>query len=180
VSAWAGIRPLATGRATTPGAISREHSIVADGTGIIDVTGGKLTTYRSMAAEIVDLVQATLGKERRRASTDLVELPGADRFAAIAQLQRADAELARPLVPEQRYTGAHLVYGVREEMARTLADLLIRRTHVAFETRDHGLSAAPRAADIVAPLLGWSRDEKSAQLRAYEGEVERMFSVADD
>jgi glycerol-3-phosphate dehydrogenase len=64
-------------------------------------------------------------------------------------------------------------------MARTLADLLIRRTRIAFETRDHGLSAAPRAADIVAPQLGWSNDEKSAQLSAYEHEVGRMFSIDD-
>jgi glycerol-3-phosphate dehydrogenase len=83
------------------------------------------------------------------------------------------------LIPGQRCTGAHLVYGVKEEMAKTLADLLIRRTRIAFETRDHGLSAAPRAADIVAAYLGWSSDEKSAQLRAYEHEVERMFSIAD-
>lgn len=180
VSAWAGIRPLASGAALSPTAISREHSIVRDDLGVINVTGGKLTTYRSMAAEIVDVVQVTLGKRRQRATTDLVELPGAGRDAAIAQLQRENAELAKPLLPALHYTGAHLVYGVREEMARTLSDLLIRRTHIAFETRDHGLSAAARASDIVAPLLGWSKDDMSAQLRAYEHEVERMFSIADD
>ncbi len=179
VSAWAGIRPLAGGAATTPGAISREHTIVTDSSGVIDVTGGKLTTYRSMAAEIVDRVQVALGGKRRRAATDLIELPGADRNVGVAQLQRENPELATPLIPSQRCTGAHLVYGVKEEMAKTLADLLIRRTRIAFETRDHGLSAAPRAADIVAAYLGWSSDEKSAQLRAYEHEVERMFSIAD-
>jgi glycerol-3-phosphate dehydrogenase len=179
VSAWAGIRPLASGAASTPGAISREHTVFTDSAGVIDVTGGKLTTYRSMAAEIVDCVQVALGGKRQRAATDLVELPGGDRSAEVAQLQRENVELATPLIPEQRCTGAHLVYGVREEMARTLADLLIRRTRIAFETRDHGCSAAPRAADIVAPLLGWSNDEKSAQLRAYEHEVGRMFSIAE-
>jgi glycerol-3-phosphate dehydrogenase len=179
ISAWAGIRPLASGAASTPGAISREHTIVTDSAGVIDVTGGKLTTYRSMAAEIVDRVQVALGEKRQRAATDLVELPGGDRSDKVAQLQRENAELATPLIPEQRCTGAHLVYGVREEMARTLADLLIRRTRIAFETRDHGLSAAPRAADIVAPQLGWSNDEKSAQLSAYEHEVGRMFSIDD-
>jgi glycerol-3-phosphate dehydrogenase len=178
VSAWAGIRPLVSGAAATPGAISREHSIIDDGSGLIDVAGGKLTTYRSMAAEIVDLVQKSLGGRRERAPTDLTPLPGADRDAAIARLNQENAELARPLVPELKYTGADLVYGVKEEMAKTLADLLIRRTHVAFETRDHGLSAAPRAADIIAPLLGWTEHEKNARLRDYENEVERMFSIA--
>src|SRR3990170_6857694 len=55
VSAWAGIRPLASGAAARPGRISREHSIVTDDSGVINVTGGKLTTYRSMAAEVVDV-----------------------------------------------------------------------------------------------------------------------------
>ena len=64
VSAWAGIRPLASATAANPSAVSREHSIVTDGSGVINVTGGKLTTYRSMAAEIVDRVQQALGKER--------------------------------------------------------------------------------------------------------------------
>jgi glycerol-3-phosphate dehydrogenase len=180
VSAWAGIRPLASGAASTPGAISREHTIVTDSSGVIDVTGGKLTTYRSMAAEIVDRVQVALGSSRQRAPTDLVELPGTDRHAGIAQLELENVDLAKPLIPERKCTGADLVYGVREEMARTLADLLIRRTRIAFETRDHGLSVSSRAADIVGPLLGWNSNDKSAQLRAYEQEVERMFSIADD
>ena len=180
VSAWAGIRPLASGGVSSPTAISREHSIVTDDSGVINVTGGKLTTYRSMAAEIVDVVERTLGRKRQRAPTDWVVLPGEARESAVARLGQDDASLSAPLVPGLPYTGADLVYAVREEMAATLSDLLIRRTHIAFETRDHGASIAPRATDIVAPVLGWSKDDRSAQLRAYEHEVERMFSIADD
>ncbi len=180
VSAWAGIRPLASGRAASPGTISREHSIVTDDSGIINVTGGKLTTYRSMAAEIVDLVQTTLGKTRQRSATDSVELPGKERDAALVALQRENPALGKPLAPGLDYTGAHLVYGVKEEMARTLSDLLIRRTHVAFETPDHGLGVAATAADVVGPVLGWGTEEKSARLRDYGHEVERMFSIAGD
>ncbi|MGK2962629.1 MAG: FAD-dependent oxidoreductase, partial [Gemmatimonadaceae bacterium] len=73
---WAGIRPLA---ASPPGArpssISREHQISLDPAGVIVVTGGKLTTYRSMAAEIVDVVEKRLGRKPRRAPTDEVPLP---------------------------------------------------------------------------------------------------------
>jgi glycerol-3-phosphate dehydrogenase len=178
VSAWAGIRPLAAGSATNPSAASREHSIVSDSSGVISVTGGKLTTYRSMAAEIVDLVQKSLGQERRRAATDSTELPGANRVKDIAQLQRDEESLSRPLVEGLPYTGAHLIYGVHAEMAQTLSDLLIRRTHVAFETRDHGLSVAARAAQIVAPLLGWNEETKSARIREYERDVEHMFAIS--
>lgn len=177
VSAWAGIRPLASGAAASPGAISREHSIVTDDLGVINVTGGKLTTYRSMAAEVVDIVERTLRRKRQRAATDSVVLPGEERDAAVARLREDDATLSAPLVPGLPYTGADLVYGVREEMAETLSDLLIRRTHVAFETPDHGKGVSARAAEIVAPLLGWSEDAKSAQLRAYRSDVERMFGI---
>jgi glycerol-3-phosphate dehydrogenase len=177
VSAWAGIRPLAKAYSTNPSAVSREHSIVTDSSGVISVTGGKLTTYRSMAAEIVDLVQTSLGRTRQRSPTDSTELPGADRAKEIARLQREDESLSTPLVEGLPYTGAHLVYGVKAEMAQTLSDLLIRRTHLAFETRDHGSSIALSAARIVAPLLGWNEETKSARVREYEQDIERMFAI---
>jgi glycerol-3-phosphate dehydrogenase len=178
VSAWAGIRPLASGQGANPSAVSREHSIVTDGSGVINVTGGKLTTYRSMAAEIVDRVQEALGRERSEAPTDSVELPGADRPKEIARLQREDASLAKPVVEGLVYTGAHLVYGVSSEMAQTLSDLLIRRTHLAYETRDHGKSVAPRVADIVAPLLGWNDQVKGARIRDFEEDIARIFLIS--
>lgn len=177
VSAWAGIRPLATRAGTNPSAVSREHSIVSDGSGVLSVTGGKLTTYRSMAAEIVDRVQESLRQKPNPAPTDSVELPGSERVAEIARLQREDRNLLEPLVPELPYTGAHLVYGVTNEMARGLSDLLIRRVHLAFETRDHGLGIAARAADIVAPLLAWDDQTKSARVREFRQDIERMFTI---
>jgi glycerol-3-phosphate dehydrogenase len=177
VSAWAGIRPLATAAASNPSAVSREHSIVTDDHGVISVTGGKLTTYRSMAAEIVDRVQESLGQNPEPSPTDTVELPGVERASEIARLQREDAKLSDPLVPGLPYSGAHLVYGVSKELAQDLSDLLIRRTHLAFETRDHGISVAPIAADIVAPLLGWNDQTKSARVREFTQDVERMFAI---
>jgi glycerol-3-phosphate dehydrogenase len=177
VSAWAGIRPLANATSANPTVVSREHSIVTDSSGVIKVTGGKLTTYRSMAAEIVDLVQKALGRPKTPAPTDLVDLPGADRSTEIAVLQRETPDLSKPLVEGLPYTGAHLVHGVRKEMAQTLSDLLIRRTHLAFETSDHGRSIAPAAADIVAPLLGWDDHTKRARIRELNKDVERIFTI---
>jgi glycerol-3-phosphate dehydrogenase len=178
VSAWAGIRPLATGSEGNPSAASREHSIVTDASGVVHITGGKLTTYRSMAAEIVDKVEGSLGRKPERSPTDSVALPGAERAQEIARLQREDARLSESLVPGLPYTGAHLVYGVAREMAKSLSDLLIRRMHLAFETRDHGVSVAARAADIVAPLLGWNDQTKSARVREFKQDIERMFAIS--
>ncbi len=73
---WAGIRPLATAPpGSSPSTISREHQISHDPAGVIIVTGGKLTTYRSMAAEIVDAIELALGRRPAHAPTDEVLLP---------------------------------------------------------------------------------------------------------
>jgi glycerol-3-phosphate dehydrogenase len=125
----------------------------------------------------VDRVQLSLGRKRESSPTDSIVLPGAERAKEIARLQSEDAKLSEPLVSGLPYTGAHLVYGVTKEMAKNLSDLLIRRMHLAFETRDHGVSAAERAADIVAPLLGWDAQTKSARVREFRQDVERMFAI---
>jgi len=130
-----------------------------------------------MAAEIVDRVQEALGQPKKAAATDSLELPGADRSDKITRMQRDNVSLSTPLVDGLAYTGAHLVYAVQSEMAQTLSDLLIRRMHLAFETRDHGKGVAPRAAEIVAPLLGWDDQTKNARLRDYNADIERMFAV---
>lgn len=178
VSAWAGIRPLATPQSGDPSAASREHSIVADESGIINVTGGKLTTYRAMAAEVVDKVEEVLGRTIRRAATDCAELPGADRNSEIARMEKSDPKLSALLVEGLPYTGAHLVYGVMREKARTLSDLLIRRTRIAFEARDHGKSVARAAAEIVAPLLDWNEKLIATRIEEFEQDVGRMFSIS--
>lgn len=177
VSAWAGIRPLAGGQSGNPTAVSREHSIDADASGVVHVTGGKLTTYRSMSAEVVDRVQEAMGQRRTPATTDSVELPGADREQEIARLQRDDPRQAELLVDGLSWTGAHLVYAVTKEKAQTLSDLLIRRTHLAFETRDHGKNTASRAADIIAPFLRWTDQMKSARVREFEQDIGHIFAI---
>lgn len=76
VETWAGIRPLAAApTGARPSSISREHRIARSTAGLIVVTGGKLTTYRAMAAEVVDLVQRELGRTVERAPTDEIRLP---------------------------------------------------------------------------------------------------------
>jgi glycerol-3-phosphate dehydrogenase len=178
VSAWAGIRPLvATGNAGDPASASREHAIVTGPSGMITVSGGKLTTYRAMAAEVVGVVETALGRAITPTRTAIDHLPGWDRAAAVADLAAPNASLSGALVPGLRYTGADLVYGAQSEMACTLADLLIRRTHIAFETRDAGIGVAPLAADIVARTLGWDADERRRQVDDYTKEAARIFAV---
>lgn len=178
VAAWAGIRPLAEADATrNPSELSREHRINRNGAGMITVTGGKLTTYRSMAAEIVDCVEQELGRKPTRCKTADEELSGTERANHLAKLIAEDGSLAERIEDDLPYTIAELRYGVSNEMALTLSDLLMRRTRVAFETADHGLSAAARVLDRVASFAGWDSYQKRAQIDAYSDEVARVFSV---
>jgi glycerol-3-phosphate dehydrogenase len=210
VAAWAGIRPLVAGGGAAPSSTSREHSITWTAPGLLTVTGGKLTTYRSMAASVVNQVARALGVPARAAPTHWVALPGGDMRSFDEEVEAATATigvgalakhlvrmhgtgwravwtivgsntaLSAPVVPTLPYIVAELHYAVEQEMALTLGDLLIRRLHVAFETRDHGIAAAPAAARTVGPLLGWSENDYAAQLAAYRAEIASIFGIEGD
>ncbi len=202
VSAWAGIRPLLPAAGATPGAASREHAITTSAHGLISVTGGKLTTYRVMAADVIKAVLHRLHRGRGRDVAKSTPLFGGD-FASIneliaqAVLEVQDIRVATHLVSaygsrwtnvwaEMRtgdgragivdglpYTLGELRYCMAHEMAHTFADLFIRRTHLAFETRDHGVDAAHR----VAGRLGFDAIARPAALAAYEADVKRIFTI---
>jgi glycerol-3-phosphate dehydrogenase len=206
VSAWAGIRPLIANAGDSPGSATREHSITTNAEGVISITGGKLTTYRVMARDVVNLVVARLGGGETDVRAKTIPLPGGDFTsldALIADAARTTNDIALadhlttsygtrwgdvwneierdgcgvPLDDNLPYTIGELRYAARHEMAATLGDLLIRRTHFAFETSDHGATAAPRIAAALAPVFQWNT---AAQLQAvddYEAEVQRIFSV---
>jgi glycerol-3-phosphate dehydrogenase len=206
VAAWAGIRPLvASGFTRDPASASREHRIDRSASGMISISGGKLTTYRSMAAEVVDVVERTLGRRRRRARTNVVPLPGGDirsvdetlraaerevgdsvvarrlveaygsRWREVAALTTAEPALARRIARDLPYLLAEVVYAVEREMAMTLADVLVRRLHLAFEVADHGRSAARVATAVLAGRLGWDNARARSELARYETEVQRLF-----
>jgi glycerol-3-phosphate dehydrogenase len=177
ISAWAGIRPLIAASAPVdPGSASREHAIERSPSGVISVSGGKLTTYRSMAAETVDVVEHALGRVPTVSRTDVLPLPG-DRRPAIWALADNDPDLLMPLSPGLPYIGAEAVYAAQAELACTLSDVLVRRTHVAFETRDAGRAAARVVASILAPRLGWTEAETARQLERYDQDAERIFGI---
>ncbi len=201
-SAWAGIRPLALAAGGGAlGDVSREHAIEHRGA-MLTITGGKLTTYRVMAREAVDAVEAQLGRRRTRPEpTRALPLPGGgftsrDAEVAAAMAACGDAAVAarlvgsygdrwraawdragalpggrERLVPALPYLRAAMAWGMEREMARTLGDLLIRRTHIAFETRDAGRAVARE----VASWLGWDPTRVATEVARYDAEVERIF-----
>lgn len=210
VSTWAGIRPLSANvreTGTDPASLSREHSIDTSAGGVISISGGKLTTYRSMAAEVVDAVERALGRTVTAAATQSLLLPGgalgatADTISAAAarvgshdiasRLVRAygdrwplvwafaerDRALAEPLVAGLPYIAAEVLYAAEREMACTVCDVLMRRTQIAFETRDAGRAVAPRVAELLAPIRGWDAGERATAVAQYDADAERVFGV---
>lgn len=211
VSTWAGLRPLVrSDAAKTPGAVSREHRIVESATGLISIVGGKLTTYRQMAAEVVDHAVRRLRRLDGRpqpppARTDQDPLPGGaardvavvtrdieregfspvtaehlvqmfgSEAPALARLAQSDPQLKRPIVPGHPSMRAEIVHAIRREMALTLSDLLIRRTHIAYEARGHGVAEAAEILELAAHHLGWDAARQATELTAYLKDVERIM-----
>ena len=185
VAAWAGIRPLiARGHSGDPAAASREHRIFVGPRGVIAVTGGKLTTYRAMAAEVVDVVERQRGRPPTPCTTATRALPDdgwpaaeRSREAAPGGEREGSTAPGALLVPGLPYTVGDVVRAVEREFACTIGDVLVRRTHVAFETRDHGSSVAPQVAALLAPRLAWTEADRARALDDYRAEVARLFTI---
>jgi glycerol-3-phosphate dehydrogenase len=184
---WAGLRPLVKGADSVRTAdLSRRHSIRTSDAGLVTVTGGKLTTYREMARDTVDVVARSLGV-RARCRTKRMALLGAEGFhslpaehpdahlarrygseaADVKALIALDPSLAEPLVPGLRYLRAEAVHAARREMATTLVDVLARRTRAHLHDRAACLAAAPDVAELLGRELGWSAAEVVRQVDDY-------------
>jgi glycerol-3-phosphate dehydrogenase len=176
---WAGLRPLLAGASNERTAdLSRRHGVRVSTSGVITVTGGKLTTYRRMASDTIDQVGRLLGR-RIRARTKHLLLLGAEGFQAppatpeaaslhehlagrygteaehVLALIREDPTWREPLVPGLPYVRAEAIHAARHEMAGTLDDVLSRRTRSRLLARDASRAAADDVARLIAPELGW-------------------------
>ena len=190
VGTWAGLRPLVKAASSGRTAdLSRRHKVTRSESGVITVTGGKLTTYREMAEDTVDaLVDHLDGLPRsaRRCRTARLKLRGAqrtdakaagtarhlaDRYgseaAAVQALIDADPTLGAPLVPGLPYLRAEAVHAARHEMATTIDDVLARRTRARLQARDASAAAAADVGALLARELGWSDEETDRQVAAY-------------
>lgn len=209
VSTWAGLRPLLRPRhGDDPGAIPREHAIVEDENGLISIVGGKLTTYRKMAADVVHRVAVRLHELDGRptpgpAPTDREPLPGGEardlevlvraaeqegvarevaehlvrtfgsETSAVLRLAQSDPTLVEPVAEGHPALRAELIYSMRREMAITLGDLLIRRTHLFHEAPQATLESLPAIVELGRREMGWDGARRAAEIRAYRYEVER-------
>ena len=128
------------------------------------ITGGKLTTYRVMARQTVDVLAKVLGTRGSAAtgSTPFAETPEPG---------------GNPIVRGLPWRTGAIRRGIEAEFACTLGDLLIRRTHIAFQTRDNGRAVARAIAPEVASLLRWDDARTAKELERFDAEVSRIFSI---
>ncbi len=171
IAAWAGIRPLVSaGNTGDPASASREHAITTGKRGVIAISGGKLTTYRLIAEQVVDRVVRQLGIRPRRCTTAERALPAPAHAPVFGSL-------FEPIIEGHAITIGDAVRAVEHELACTLTDIMVRRTKVAFAARDHGIPAAARVAAAVARHAGWDEAECARQVEAYRAETARLFTV---
>lgn len=206
LTTYAGIRPLAGLARGDTSDVSREHRIQHDDDGFVSVRGGKYTTYRLIAAEAVDEVVDYLGSSRP-SRTDGFNLIGAASPMVLEQTvhdlvaEGLDPVEARwlvgrhgteaPLVldagrtaglegrlhPDMPYVAAEAWWAIHREGALTLDDVLARRTRLAIETADHGLAAAPRVAELLADVHGWSPADTETAIATYTASSTREYGV---
>ena len=197
--AYAGVRPLiSTGDPRKSVDISRKAELYETSSGMVTITGGKLTTWRRMAKLAVDRI---VEREARDAPcrtqaiplgapvevADLPRLEGVPdaAYAALAgryghaahdvlTVARERAELAQPILPDLPDLLAEVVYAARREQARSLGDVLLRRTRLgllAGRELDAGGPVVARVADALGRELGWDAGEAAAQRGAWRAEA---------
>lgn len=183
---FAGQRPLVRpptqdGRATK--AISRNHEVFVSESGLVTIVGGKWTTYRKMAEDTLDHALLISGLDDRPCVTENLHLHGwrspharalpdwlavyGSEAEALEDLARDDTELQEPLHDRLPYQKSCVVWAARYEMARTLEDVLARRTRALLLDAEASMEAAPDAARLLARELGKDEAWVDEQVRAY-------------
>ncbi len=175
LSVFTGIRPLVgKGKGTSTSKLSRDHVIEISKAGLVTITGGKWTTARRMGQDCVDRAIASAGLTSHPCSTFNLALHGSGGVSntqtltatgvygsatkMIDRLAAENPDLAKPLVEGYSLRGAEVLWAVREEMARTVEDVLARRSRLLFLNVAASELAAPEVARLMARELG--RDDR--------------------
>lgn len=182
LSLFAGLRPLVkAGKGGNTAALSRDHTILISKSGLITIAGGKWTTYRKMAEDVINKAISVGNLPDRKCITETLQLHGylkgvdpkahfSTYGSNIQQLRRIAREqkvLQKELHPHLPYIGAEIVWGIRHEMARTVEDLLSRRTRSLLLDAKASLAIAPFVAKLLAKELGKNERFAKKQIEDY-------------
>lgn len=183
LSVFAGLRPLAAprneGKKTKE--ISRSHKLIREKSGLITIIGGKWTTYRKMAQDTLDYAIRYMHIPTRECVTEHYPVHGsrpnpdfsdplyvygtdADEIRALTD---SSPEMAERLHPQYAFTRGEVTWVVRNEMARTLEDVLARRLRILFMDARAAMQMAPAVAAILAEERGKDHTWRNAQLKDF-------------
>lgn len=182
LSVFAGIRPLVkAGGGKNTAALSRDHTIHIDESNLLTITGGKWTTYRNMAEDCVNRAAAIARLPVHSCSTqdlhihgwhELTKLPtrfaiyGSD-AAALERIIQAEKTLGQQLHPDLPIVAAEVIWAARQEMARTVEDVLARRTRALFLNARAAVAMAPQVAELLARELHRDAVWQAEQVNAF-------------
>jgi glycerol-3-phosphate dehydrogenase len=183
LSAFAGIRPLAS--STEEGrtaAVSRDHTVHISRSGLVTLAGGKWTTYRKMAEDAIDQAALVAGLEEKPSVTATLRIHGYEadpssfgelaRYGAeaptVEALLQEEPRYGEKIHPRLELRAGEVVFAARREMARTVEDVLSRRTRALLLDARSAVEAGPRVAALLGETLGKSEDWREAQVREFE------------
>lgn len=182
-SIFVGIRPLVTpGDQTDTATISRDHYLLVSESGLVTITGGKWTTYRKMAEDTINQVMVVGNLPERESISSKLKIHGwaegqnqsdplgyyGSDAAKIKEIMDKDPGMKERIHPRLPYAKATVLWAVREEMARTVEDLLSRRTRSLLLDARASIDAAPLIAELIAKELGYSDAWKKEEVKSYK------------
>ncbi|MGB1707972.1 MAG: FAD-dependent oxidoreductase [Rubripirellula sp.] len=190
---FTGIRPLVKGdKSARTASLSRDHVIRISEHGLVTIAGGKWTTVRKMAEDCIDKVvqlhqlaaqPCSTKNHRLRGATDQVDFTderavyGTD-ISGVQQLERDQPILAESLSTTFGITAAQVIWAARHEMARTVEDVLARRTRVLFLDARAAVAMAPAVAAILADELGHDAEWCQTQVEVFEQLAQTYIPVS--
>ncbi|MFT4022969.1 MAG: glycerol-3-phosphate dehydrogenase/oxidase [Flavihumibacter sp.] len=181
LSVFSGLRPLVRGNAGSTAALSRDHLIEVAPSGLISITGGKWTTYRKMAE---DVLQVAIDRQQLpnvpcktrdlyiHGARSVADVSSADYYYGtdlplIRALEKERPSLAAPLHPLLPYTQSMIVWAVREEMCMTAEDALCRRTRAILLNAKAAVAAAGLTASLIANEYGYTKTWEAEQVAQF-------------
>jgi glycerol-3-phosphate dehydrogenase len=180
-SVFAGLRPLANaGNGNKTSIMPRDHLVKIFTNGLVHVTGGKWTTYRSMAELAIDKAAQAAGLPSIACKTSRLKIHGWEDCNANDHLSvyGTDAVAIKKMMDENEflsekihslypYQMAEIKWFIENEMAITIEDILARRIRLLFLDAEAAIEAAPKVAKILANLTGKNEAWEQEQVKGF-------------